>query len=71
VDPADRPVLGEPSLARGLVGRPSARRSRRAGYPFDNGRADPAAKTLSNIPASHVLIIGRKIALPTVRRLCS
>jgi hypothetical protein len=55
---ADRPVLGEPALARALVDLLSAIRAPRPGDPIEDGRADPGAKAISGFPAFHLLIIG-------------
>ena len=72
--PADRPVLGEPALARGLVNLLSAIPALRSGDPLEDGRADPAAKALSRIPVSHHLIIGgqeNRLAAGPVPRMLS
>ena len=69
---ADRPALGEPALARGLMDLPTAIRALRSGYPLEDGRADPAAKAIGCIPVAHDLIIGeenRLVAGPVVRKL--
>jgi hypothetical protein len=55
---ADRPVLGEPALARALVDLLSAIRAPWPGDPLDDGRADPGAKAISGSAAFHLLIIG-------------
>jgi len=37
------------------VDLPPAARALRSGHPLEDGRADPAAKTISSMLASHVL----------------
>jgi hypothetical protein len=60
VHPADRPVLGEPALAGGLVDLPPPVPALRPGDPLEDDRADPGAETIGSIQASHILIIGTR-----------
>ena len=50
--PADRPVLGEPALARAQVDLPPPVAALRPGDPLEDGRADPGPE------AVHLFIIG-------------
>ena len=55
--PADRPVLGEPALAGGLVDLPSAVPALRPGDPLEDGRADPPADPVRGASGTHLFII--------------
>jgi hypothetical protein len=57
VHATDRPVLGEPALASGLVELPSACRALRPGDALEDGRADPAAESICGTQVSHLPII--------------
>jgi hypothetical protein len=57
VHATDRPVLGEPALASGLVELPSACRALRPGDALEDGRADPATESICGTQVSHLLII--------------
>lgn len=58
--PSDRPVLGEPALARVQVDPPSAVTALRPGDPLEDRRADPGPETV------HPFIIGAVLVISAV-----
>jgi len=68
VHATDRPVLGEPALASGLVELPSACRALRPGDALEDGRADPATESICGTQVSHLLIINPLARRPAGRK---
>jgi hypothetical protein len=60
VHPSDRPVLGEPALARAQVDLPPAVAALRPGDPLEDRRADPGPE------AVHPFIIGAVLVISAI-----